>query len=144
MARDESPAAPIPAERPELQPVTAGGLAIRGRIARGDVAPLCDHGRALLETADSDVVICDVGAIVDPDASAVDALARLQLAARRLGRRIRLTHASGELQDLLALMGLGEIVPLDSGLRVEAWGEPEEREVALGVEEETDPGDLPT
>jgi len=144
LARDESPAAPIPAELPALQLGTAGGLAIRGRIARGDVAPLCDHGRALLEAADSEVVICDVGAIVDPDATAVDALARLQLAARRLGRRIRLTHASGDLQDLLALMGLGEIVPLDPGLRVQTRGEPEEREVALGVEEETDPGDLPT
>ena len=94
MARDESPAAPIRAERPALHSGTAGGLAIRGRIARGDVATLCDSARPILEAADSEVVVCDVGAIVDPDASAIDALARLQLAARRLGRRISasLTH----------------------------------------------------
>ena len=143
MARDESPAPSIRAQRPALRQGTAGGLAIRGRIARADIAPLCDRGRVLLEAADSEVVTCDVGAIVDPDASTIDALARLQLAARRLGRRIRLTHASGELMDLLALMGLGEIVPLDRGLGVQVRGESEEREVALGVEEETDPRDHP-
>ena len=101
----------------------------------------------MLASADSELVVCDVGEIVDPDASAIDALARLQLAARRLGRKICLTHASGELQDLLALTGLGEIVPLvplGPGLGVQVRGESEEGKEALGVEEEADPGDLPT
>lgn len=43
-----------------------------------------------------------VTSIVDPDAVTVDALARLQLPARWLGRRMRLRHARGELRDLLA------------------------------------------
>jgi anti-anti-sigma regulatory factor len=74
-------------------------------------------------------IVCDVGAVV-PDASAVDALARLQLNAQRLGLEIRLLHASSELQELIALSGLDEV------LRVDAGGQAEEREQRLGVEEE--------
>jgi hypothetical protein len=66
----------------------------------------------------------------------------MQLAARRLGRRVCLSHASNELQDLIALMGLREVVP--SGLPLQPGREPEHREKAFGVEEEADPGDLPT
>jgi ABC-type transporter Mla MlaB component len=53
-------------------------------------------------------VICDVGALVDADAVAVDALAHLQLTARRRGATIRLRHASPELCELVAFMGLSE------------------------------------
>ena len=130
------------AERPALHP-NPRGLAIRGRIHRADVAVLCDRALSLIEAADTEVVVCDVGAIVDPDASAIDALARLQLSARRVGRRICLSHASRELEGLLALMGLGEVVPLDAGSALQPRGEPEQREIACGVEEEADPGDLP-
>ena len=41
-----------------------------------------------------------------PDAVTIDALARLQLTARRLGCRLRLRHASPELRELVAFMGL--------------------------------------
>jgi hypothetical protein len=74
-------------------------------------------------------IVCDVGALA-PDAGAVDALARLQLTARRLGLEIRLRHASGELQELLAFVGLRDV------LRVEAGGQAKEREQRVGVEEE--------
>jgi hypothetical protein len=74
-------------------------------------------------------IVCDVGALA-PDAAAIDALARLQLAARRLGLEIRLSHASRELLGLLAFVGLSEV------LRVEAGGQAEEREERLGAEEE--------
>jgi hypothetical protein len=74
-------------------------------------------------------IVCDVGALA-PDAAAIDALARLQLAARRLGLEIRLSHASNELLGLLAFVGLSEV------LRVEAGGQPEEREERLGAQEE--------
>ena len=74
-------------------------------------------------------LVCDVGALA-PDAVTIDALARLQLTARRLGREVRLRHASSELQELLAFVGLREV------LRVEARGQPEEREQRIGVEEE--------
>jgi hypothetical protein len=72
---------------------------------------------------------CDVGALA-PDAATVDVLARLQLAARRLGREVRLRNASGELRDLIAFVGLRDV------LRVEPGWEPEEREQPLRVEEE--------
>jgi ABC-type transporter Mla MlaB component len=144
LARDKSSAGPVPAERPALQP-NAQGLAIRGRIARADVAGLSDRACDLLVATQSDVVVCDVGAVVDPDAATVDALARLQLVARRLGRRICLSHASSELQELLALMGLQRVVPLESsGLDVQPGRQSEQGKVALGVEEEADPGDLST
>jgi anti-anti-sigma regulatory factor len=74
-------------------------------------------------------IVCDVGALA-PDAATVDVLARLQLAARRLGREVRLRNASGELRDLIAFVGLRDV------LRVEPGWEPEEREQRLRVEEE--------
>jgi hypothetical protein len=66
-------------------------------------------------------IVCDVGALA-PDAAAVDALARLQLAARRVGYEIRLRDASVDLQDLLDFVGLRDV------LCVEAGGQAEERE----------------
>jgi hypothetical protein len=74
-------------------------------------------------------IVCDVGAVV-PDAASVDALARLQLNAQRLGLEIRLLHASSALQELIAFAGLDEV------LRLEAQGQAEEREEGRGVEEE--------
>ena len=76
-------------------------------------------------------IVCDVGSIV-PDAVAVDALARLQLAARQSGHELRLRNASSELRELIAFVGLRE------ALRVEARGQAEEREEPLGVEEEAE------
>ena len=74
-------------------------------------------------------IVCDVGALA-PDGVAVDTLARLQLAARRVGLELRLRHASRELLELLAFAGLEEV------LRVEAGGQAEQREERVGVEEE--------
>ena len=49
----------------------------------------------------------------EPDAVTVDALARVQLAARRHGFRMRLRHASSELLELVAFMGLADVLPED-------------------------------
>ena len=64
------------------------------------------------------------------DLGTVDALARLQLAARRSGLELRLRHVPEELGELIAFVGLTE------ALRLEPWREPEEREERVGVEEE--------
>ena len=85
-------------------------LAVGGRIARADIPALCERVRKALEVGDVDQATCDVGAIANPDAVVVDALARLQLTAWRRGCSIRFRHASRELQELLAVMGLGDIV----------------------------------
>jgi ABC-type transporter Mla MlaB component len=115
-------------------------LVLRGSIGRTDLPRLCERASALLEGSDLDVVVCDLEALLDPDAVTVDALARLQLVARRLGRRIRFRNACGEIHRLTALMGLDDVLPL-GGSRLEPRGEAEEREQRRGVEEEHDPGD---
>jgi hypothetical protein len=79
-------------------------------------------------------IVCDVGSLA-ADAVTIDALARLGLAARRVGVELRLRHASVELQELLTFAGLCDV------LRVEAGGEAEQREQRLGVEEEGELGD---
>jgi hypothetical protein len=76
-------------------------------------------------------IVCDVGAVT-PDAAAVDALARLQLNAQRLGLEIRLQHASSELRELIAFAGLDQVLRVGVELKWQA----EEREERGGVEEE--------
>ncbi len=116
-------------------------LVISGPIVRADVPGLCGRVRAALNRTHAELVVCDVSALADPDAVTVDALARLQLTARRLGRHVRLRHACGELRDLIALMGLHDVVPLYGGLPLETRRQTEEREPAPGIEEEGDSGD---
>jgi len=72
---------------------------------------------------------CDVRAL-RADVAAVDALARLQLAARQAGFELRLHHVSAELRCLIDFTGLAAV------LRVEPGRQPEEREQGPGVEEE--------
>jgi ABC-type transporter Mla MlaB component len=85
-------------------------FAVHGPIARADLPGLCDRVCALLERSAAAVALCDVSG-VEPDAVTVDALARLQLAARRHGCRVRLRNASSELLELLAFMGLSDVLP---------------------------------
>jgi ABC-type transporter Mla MlaB component len=51
------------------------------------------------------------------DAATVDALARLQLAARRQGARIGLYGATAELRELIGFMGLQEVLPIEAAPR---------------------------
>ena len=85
-------------------------FAIRGPIARADLPGLCARVCALLQESCAGVALCDVSG-VDPDAVTVDALARLQLAARRQSCQVRLCNASDELLELLALMALRDVLP---------------------------------
>jgi ABC-type transporter Mla MlaB component len=86
-------------------------VVITGRIEPLDVEGLCERVRAALEQSAARVVVCDVAGLVAPDAVAVDALARLQLTAKRMRAEIRLRGASDELRDLLDLTGLCEALP---------------------------------
>ena len=85
-------------------------FAVRGPIARSDLPGLCDRICALFQQSDARVALCDVTG-VEPDAVTVDALARLQLAAHRRGCQVRLGHASDELRELVAFMGLTDVFP---------------------------------
>jgi ABC-type transporter Mla MlaB component len=116
-------------------------MVIVGRIGPGDAAALCERVQALLGDRHAAVVVCDVAALTHVDLATVEALARLRLAARRVGGSVWLRHASLELQELLALVGLRNVVPCWPGLRLEARGKTEDREEPGGVEEERDPAD---
>jgi ABC-type transporter Mla MlaB component len=85
-------------------------FAVRGPIARDDLPGLCDRVCALLERTSAGVAICDVTG-VEPDAVTVDALARLQLAARRHRCEVRLRNASQGLVELVDFMGLRDVLP---------------------------------
>lgn len=115
-------------------------VALRPPLARDDVPSLCEHVRTLLEGSDADLVVYDVGELTCPDAVTIDALARLALTARRLGRDIGLRRASSELHELLAFAGLADVAAPWIALGLER--ETEQREQGLRVEEERDPGDL--
>jgi ABC-type transporter Mla MlaB component len=84
-------------------------FAVRGPILRSDLPGLCDRVCALLGRTDADVALCDVSS-VEPDAVTVDALARLQLAARRYGCQVRLRDATEELLELVEFMGLTDVL----------------------------------
>jgi ABC-type transporter Mla MlaB component len=114
-------------------------FAIRGPIARADLPGLCRRVCALLERSGADVGLCDVSGI-DPDAVTVDALARLQVAARRNDCQVRLRHTSNELRELLAFMGLRDVLP-ELTLGAEPGGQAEERKERLCTEEERELGD---
>jgi ABC-type transporter Mla MlaB component len=100
-----------------------------------DVPALCRLARSLLARFEADTLVCDVGAVAAPDAATVDALARLQLRARRSGYEIRLRRVPERLEELLRLAGMEEALPLEGGRHAE------QREQPGGVQEERDPGD---
>ena len=138
-ARDESPAASR-APRRSIEP-SAIGLDIGDHIACDEVPQLCEQVRELLESSGADVVVCDVGALLAPDMGEIGALARLVLVTRRLGCEIRFFGACEQLQELLALMGLDEVVPLSGESPLQARGKTEQRKQTRGVEEKRDAAD---
>ena len=83
---------------------------IEGPITRADLPGLCDRVCGLFERSRADVAYCRVSG-VEPDAVTVDALARLQLAAQRKRCQVRFRDASPELLELVAFMGLSDVLP---------------------------------
>ncbi|MCI3275939.1 STAS domain-containing protein [Streptomyces cylindrosporus] len=116
---------------PLVDAMTPAVLVLAGPVTRDEVTGLCDSVRALLEAGGAGVVVVDVAGVGPPGLGAVDLLARLQLAARRAGGRIRLRDPAPSLLALLDLVGL----------RFEVERQPEQREPPLGVEEEVEPGE---
>ena len=120
---------------PSARPTTVA-FAVAGPIARADIPALCGRVAMLLETSGADIALCDVTEL-PANAAAVDAVARIQLAARRMGRRLVLREAADDLLDLLAFVGVA------GALGIEPWRQAEEREERGGVEEERELGDPP-
>jgi ABC-type transporter Mla MlaB component len=82
---------------------------VRGPIRRADLAGLADRFCAALTTRPGGTFECHV-TDVQADAVTVEALARLQLLARRNRCTVRLRGASSELLELVALMGLENVL----------------------------------
>jgi hypothetical protein len=65
------------------------------------------------------LVVVEVHRLAGAGMEFVDALARLQLAARRGGGHVWLRNASRELRELVEFAGLGEVLPVCERLRLE-------------------------
>lgn len=106
---EESSTAPAPGRPPSPGPGTLV-LVLGGPIARADIPALCDRVRAVLSRSDAEVVVLDVSGVSDPDAVTLDVLARVVLAARRLGRQVWVRNAGEQLRELVTLAGLWDIM----------------------------------
>ncbi len=82
---------------------------VYGPIAREDLPGLCERVCRVFQENPAADVLCDVRG-VEPDAVTVDALARLQLAAHRNGRKVRLQNASSQLLELVEFMALDDVL----------------------------------
>ncbi|MEI5524205.1 STAS domain-containing protein [Streptomyces brasiliscabiei] len=114
---------------------TPAVLVLPGPVTRDEVPGLCAEVRARLDGTRGEpgggVLVCDVAGIGPPGLAAVDLLARLQLAAKRAGGRIRLRDPDPALRALMSLVGLA----------FEVEGQVEEGEPAGGVEEAVESAD---
>ena len=92
--------------KPEMRPVA---VTIRGPLQRTDLPGLYTRVCALFTANRGATLACDVTGVA-VDAVAVEALARLQLGARRNGCTVRLLSAPRELIELASFMGLEDVV----------------------------------
>ena len=92
--------------KPEMRPVA---VTIRGPLQRSDLPGLYARVCALFTANRGATLVCDVTGVA-VDAVAVEALARLQLGARRNGCTVRLLSAPRELIDLVSFMGLRDVI----------------------------------
>ncbi|GHJ35217.1 STAS domain-containing protein [Streptomyces sp. TS71-3] len=124
---------PPPPGLPGVDALTPAPLVLPERAGPDELARLCAVVRARLEVARGGVVVCDARAVRGAGLEAVEMLARLELAARRAGGRIRIRGAAPGLRALLALVGL----------RFEMERETEGGEEPGGVQERGEAGDPP-
>ncbi|MFD6426169.1 STAS domain-containing protein [Streptomyces sp. NPDC060198] len=103
-------AAPPPLTPPAGQPPVT--LVVTGRITRARVPELCAELERLLAVPGRAAAPaeCDLAGVVRPDLTAVEAVARLSLTARRAGGgTLRLRDVPPELRTLLDLVGLTDL-----------------------------------
>jgi hypothetical protein len=110
-------------------------------LAPCDVRPLADQLVRKLRRREVAEVLVDVSCVRTPDVGYIDALARLQLVAGRYGGRVRLVRPCPRLMELLALVGLEDLLPADDRESGDLHREAEHREQPVDVEVGIDPGD---
>lgn len=113
---------------------SATTFAVGATVTRADIPGLCAGLAGLLRGRAGGVVTCDVAA-ARPDVVTVEALARLELTARRHGWQLVVDGAGPDLLRLVVLVGLAGVL--------EVGGQAEQREQPVGVEEAVDRRDLP-
>ena len=94
---------------PSTGPSRTPDIALAGRIGPDEADALATCVCARLAAGEPGPLGCDVARVEDPDMGTVDALARMALAARRLGRDVELRRARPDLRELLELAGLGDL-----------------------------------
>ncbi|MFD7296532.1 lipid asymmetry maintenance protein MlaB [Streptomyces sp. NPDC059897] len=126
-----------------LPPDPSPVVVLAGPIRSGDAPRLCERLRAALPGAPA--VTCDVSGVTTADLATLDALARMQLAARRAGSRMVLRDPPAGLAVLLELAGMAEVLGASAAgaSGVEMVRDAEQREPALRVEEAVIPRDPP-
>lgn len=110
-------------------------LTTGGRVAPAEVPRLCADLEELLTECPTAEVPLDVGTLTAPDLVSVDALARMQLTARRRGHDLVLRAPGRLLTLLLTATGLGTELGLPPERQTEQGEEPG------GVQEDVEPGD---
>jgi ABC-type transporter Mla MlaB component len=96
-------------------------LAIRAPLQRADLPGLFARTCALLSLVSPQLLSVEVAGI-EPDAVAIDALARLALAARRHGCVVQLRGASAQLELLVEFIGLADTLPSEGAALVRPLG----------------------
>ena len=91
---------------------TTISFVVRGPIARPDLPRLCDRLRDRIVQQNATHVVCEVDGLA-ADAIAVDALARLRLAAGQCLCSVSIEGWSEELQNLIAFVGLRDVLLSD-------------------------------
>ncbi|OLT19152.1 hypothetical protein BJF79_02485 [Actinomadura sp. CNU-125] len=95
-------------------PGTNGNVLFLGpALTVADIEPLSARLRDMMVSPGATEVVCDLGALHDPDINTLEVLARLQLAARRLGGSVVLRAPGTALRELLVLTGLDGVLPVE-------------------------------
>jgi anti-anti-sigma regulatory factor len=110
---------PDPHEQPPEPPGELGSsgqprtivVVVPASLDSSSARRLHEHAADLIERVQPEVITCDVAAAIEPDLLTLEVLARLQLAARRAGRSIRLEHAPPALVALIEFTGLSCALP---------------------------------
>lgn len=117
-------------------------ISLSDPITRADIPVLCRRLVVGLTDTAYQVVVCDVGGVSRPDATVIDALARLQLTARRNDWELSLRNAPQQLLDLLSLAGLTDVIRVGTPSGVEPGRQTEQGEQTR-FHEVGEPGDHP-
>jgi hypothetical protein len=112
---DERAHDPQPPPRNAISEPEGAVVVMAGPLDADALAVLIADVERLLLDRDVQLVVCDVEPYPAADLRVVETLSRLALTAKRLGRRIRVRHASREVRAFLAFAGLSDVLPCDGG-----------------------------